>query len=111
MGNPKTDATLHRLKPHPKVEADHSKDPRALQVACKISRVLLVGAATKALEPRPRLVVQAIGEAFDRMLFVARRRQIAHEGLRTELHHLLPGRAPHGRVRGNEADAFAITVL
>src|SRR6266540_4084634 len=67
--------------------------------------------AAQTFELRPRLVVEPLGQLGTRIFVMSRRREVAEEGLRAQLAHLLAGSSPDGRVRGDETDAFAPAML
>src|SRR5688500_752188 len=68
-------------------------------------------AAAQPLEPGARFLVERVAQPRAASFLVPGRLEVAEEGLRRELLHLLPGRASDREVAGDEADALPIPML
>ena len=71
---------------------------------------LLGLAAAKPLEPRPRVRIDRIAEARAVGLAAQDRLELAEEGARALLAHLLPRGAAHREVGGDETDPLTVPV-
>src|SRR5438874_4938870 len=67
--------------------------------------------AAQALERGQRLGIEAVAEVARRAVGVGRRHELAEEGLRRELPHLLAGRPAHGGVGRDDGDLLERAVL
>src|SRR5439155_6600680 len=68
-------------------------------------------AAPHSFQRLARLRVEAVADAAGLVLRVLDGFEVAEEGPRRQLLHLLPRRAPNGQVRRDEDDVMAIAVL
>jgi hypothetical protein len=67
--------------------------------------------AAPALQLGKRFGVEPVAQIARRPRLLGRRRELGEKGLRGQLSHLLPGRAPHGHVRGDDADLLLRAVF
>ena len=68
-------------------------------------------ASAQTLELLPDLRIEAIAELCRPGFRVLGCFEVAHESARAQLSNLPPGGTPHGQIRRNETDPFAVAVL